>query len=745
MRLTSWHAISVAMLTVGLVIMPQLGRAQDAAGEAQSPEEMISLNFAENIELRILIDYVSQRLNINIVYGEEVGGQRVVIKSNAQVPRSALLTLLQSSLQIRGFALVDTGTAGIKKIVTPNNLPANSTPATQPGAQMDATTTALTEVFNLQHIDAPSADAAMKLFLTQPGGNSWAIPAQRLIIVTDFASNMNRVRSLIKAIDRPRAEVAIEFVPLTNADAVRMAPQVAQILNARINAQGGAVPGMGAIEVAADPRTNQIAIIGPRERVGDVLDLVKKIDIPSPLDAQTYRFLAITPERVDKMVRQLLGPEIASRLYQSTFDNDSGILVAVTTPDIHKRMTQLQRDVDVMAEESPIRFYKLANTTAKDVLRTLRGIEGDGGGQADLPESEPNSGRSAFRQGYRPQFSTTQPSDNNGRVFGSLNPRPQQTEPDGELTYQTEDSRVTADVNTNTIIVVGSPGIQRMYEQIIRTLDKRRPQVLVECIIVTLDTSRNFSLGVEIGANTDVGEGDLLTFSSFGLSRVNPKTGGLAIRPGLGFNGALINSDVADVVVRALLSTGRAKVVSAPRILVNDNAVGTLESLSEAPYTSINANDIVSTTSFAGYAAAGTFITLTPHISEASYLQLEYAVSLNSFTGPAVNGIPPPRQTDAVESTVTIPDGSTIVVGGLNRRNFRQNVDAIPVLGELPLLELLFSSRTTSDEQTTLFVFIRPLILRDDQFQDLKYLSRRDAKGAGLDADEPQSEPLIMY
>ena len=137
-------------------------------------------------------------------------------------------------------------------------------------------------------------------------------------------------------------------------------------------------------------------------------------------------------------------------------------------------------------------------------------------------------------------------------------------------------------------------------------------------------------------------------------------------------------------------------------------------------------------------------ITVTPHISDANYLQLEYTVALNNFTGRGSNGIPPPRQTDAVDSTVTIPDGSTIIVGGLNRQNFSKTVSAVPFIGELPIIEYLFSSRSKNSANTTLFVFLRPTILRDDQFADLKYLSEKDVGAAQVKTDYPESEPLLM-
>ena len=93
---------------------------------------------------------------------------------------------------------------------------------------------------------------------------------------------------------------------------------------------------------------------------------------------------------------------------------------------------------------------------------------------------------------------------------------------------------------------------------------------------------------------------------------------------------------------------------------------------------------------------------------------------------------------------MTIPDGSTIIVGGLNRSNVTQNIQRVPILGELPILEYLFSSRRTSTADSTLFIFIRPVVLKDDPFRDLKFLSARDLRAARLPGDLPVSKPLTM-
>lgn len=261
---------------------------------------------------------------------------------------------------------------------------------------------------------------------------------------------------------------------------------------------------------------------------------------------------------------------------------------------------------------------------------------------------------------------------------------------------ETRDAIVTADTNTNTIIVVAPPNIQRVYEHLIHMLDQRRPQVMIEVTLLTLDTTGGYSLGVEFGGNISLSMGanskddKLVLFSSFGLSTPDVNTGSLALKPGVGLNGSLVSPDTLNMIIRAVATSGRAKVLSAPRILVNDNSSATLSSVSEAPFTSINASETVSTTSFAGYASAGTTIAITPHISEGDHLQLKYSITLNSFEGEGSKGVPPPRQTNSLNSEVTIPDGHAIIVGGLTREDVAETEKKIPFLGDIPYLGNLF-------------------------------------------------------
>jgi len=305
-------------------------------------------------------------------------------------------------------------------------------------------------------------------------------------------------------------------------------------------------------------------------------------------------------------------------------------------------------------------------------------------------------------------------------------------------------ARVSIDTKSNSIIVIADRAVQQMYEQLIHTLDRRQPQVMIEARIVILDTTNDYSLGVEVSAGVSHGAAQILQFTSFGLSTVTAATGALAINPAQGFNWALVDPSAANAVIQAMANHTRSKVLSAPRIVVADNSPGNLASVQEVPYTSVNASTTVATTSFAGFAEAGTTIQVTPRIMDDDHLSLQFNVTLNSFTGTGSNGVPPPRQTNQISSKVTVPDGYTLIVGGLTNKNNSVTRNGVPFLENIPILRDLTSLQTSTNDQTTLFVFLRPTILKDDKFRDLKYLSDRDLRCAAEPGNFPESCPLLI-
>jgi len=738
--------------------------ARSASAQTAPATQPVVLDFpADGIELKTLADIVTRRLGIPIIYDEAIDGKRVIVRVPREVPESALLGILQSALRMKQFALVDAEQPGWKQIVAAQNLATVARPAA-PGAPPDPGT-AVTQVLTLRSSDPARIVEAVRPLLTQPGGNVLPVPGQRALVVSDYPSVVSRVEQVARMLDTSGPVVETRFVPLKEADAGAVATTVSQILTARETALRGAAGATGDVLVTPDERVNQVVVLAPSDRMKEVVDLVTGLDRAADLLTKVYRLRSASPERVDRLMKDMLGAA-AKRTYQASVDRDSQALVVSATPSVLSRLDALieQLDQPVTAEASPIRFYKLKNTAAADVLATIEGLTRDVGLDEARPDDQPNAVGSdvetpqAARDAAQPPAEGQEqsrpggirplPRDDRERMRGYATSEPQPQDHAQQPTARAvhgPDATVTADVNTNSIIVIAPPAVQQTYQRLIERLDVRRPQVQIECTIVTLDTSDQFSLSVDVGFSTSNDDGSIISFSSFGVSVVDPATGQLTPTRGRGGTFALLSPGNVDIVMRALASNSRARLISAPQLLVNDNGKGQLKSVAQEPYAEIiDSNATQAITTFGGQAEAGTSIVVEPHISEDDYLQLSYAIELSNFTGAARQGLPPPSQSNSVESTVTIPDGHTIVVGGLNTKNFRAAVDSVPGINQIPILKYLFGSRSRGSTDTTLFVFIRPTILRDDKFADLKYLSDRAADKASIGGDFPASSPLPM-
>lgn len=784
------------------VVMDEAGGEQPVGAvetDAAAQPGMIKFQLPENVPLTTLIAYVSTRLNLNIVYDEAQVNQRVTLRTPAAIPESALLELLNAVLRSRSLVLQDTEVPWLMRIVPAQQLP-EVAGLSQAGEPM-AKTGAVTRVFPLKYARAERVNGLVAPFVTKPGGTISVLPEEQIVVVTDYTENLARISDLIALIDTERGEAVIQPIEIEHGDAQALLRVVQPLLQARARASGDPQTERS-VMVTADPRTNQLLVVGMPPVVEQTVELVKSLDAPRALERRVYRPSVISPDRLDAQIKQVLNPEPNKANYRSAADTRAGTLVVTAPVAVHEQIASLLEELDVLptAEQAPVRFYKLTNTLAKDVLDTLESLQSGGqssgrsrtsrydnvegvryGGGYDDRDDRRRRGRfgddddsrgfggdSSYRSYQLDPNDTFIPTEGSptdpavGEVPGMFGDTPGMGEPELQVQIPVESggaalvpsgqqrrrSTIAMDENTNSIIVVAPPAEQRIYEQIIQQLDQRRPQVLVETTIVTLDTSDNFQFGVEVAAAS--GDGKIISLSAFGLSEIDPETGTIDIpgstieEPLSGGTLGILDPDVASVVIRALSTNTRSKLVSMPRVLVNDNEDGILESVQQEPYTVtvVPGGDVAVESS--DYAEAGTRISVTPHISEGDYLQLEYAVELSNFTGEALPNQPPPQLNNVVESRVTIPDGHTIVVGGLNQSNLTETIQKVPFLGDIPIIKHLFRNTARGGNNTTLFVFIRPTIMRDDNFRDLKYISGIDRQAAEVRDDYPQSEPMMI-
>jgi general secretion pathway protein D len=791
------------------------------APRADSPSPQggqIRMTLQGDVKLDALVGFVSQRLGIRFEYSDEIANRTITIRTPQDIPASSLPLLLGSVLRTKGLAIVDSDTAGWKRIVEVKDIAKFAAPgkATQV-LDRDGPASVVTQVFVLKNLGADPLEKVLKPLQSGDGASIVAIKESNSLIVTDYAASVKTISDLLDLIDKPAGEGVYQVYEAKFQVAPTLIEQVKGILSTQPS-EGTA----SQVKLFAEPVGKRIIIAGNADMVRRTMELLKRLDVSLGVTTEVYRIRNTSAERIDKLIRGFVAPPNDENSYQTTVDEEGNLLIVRASEEVHRQIAKLISELDtaVDSDESPIQFYKLKNASAIDVLYSLLALQeayGSGGYGGGLPGAfySPFGGLgfpgSGFGMpGIMPPLGAQNPNlqgglqvtplplqPNNGarepivqqRQNPLARPTPAAGPPSGMAGGDTMNSgannlpgtsnmgqiqqagmggggnsfgasgmgmggggvatlpggaRVSADVSTNSLIVYAPASIQPLYAKLIESLDQRRPQVLIEAQIIAVDTSDNYALGVEYSTGDRDGIKRLFKFTSFGLSEVNRDTGNLRIIPGLGFNGTLIDPEVADVVIRALANHTRARVLAAPKILVNDNSTGKLESVTSVPFASINASQTVSTTSLGGNQQAGTIITVTPHINEDDHLQLDFDVEFSTFSGTGATGLPPPRQIDRVGSTVTIPDGKTVVVGGLKRVGDNYAFSGIPWTENIPILRQLTSRTDTTQTTMSFFLFIRPVVLRDSRFSDLRYLSDKDTMRACLPGEFPTSQPELI-
>jgi general secretion pathway protein D len=342
------------------------------------------------------------------------------------------------------------------------------------------------------------------------------------------------------------------------------------------------------------------------------------------------------------------------------------------------------------------------------------------------------------------------------------NPR-QPTPYGGPRTRREERAAAIPDKVTNSIIVVAGEAEYAVIRKIIESLDIRRPQVLIEVVILELSEGDGFNLGVELttldGARDDSNRGFGAT--RFGFSNLVDENGSPLLGPGIPrgqvpspAQGSVIGIHRGKewripAIVNLIGSDSVVNVMSLPRIVTNDNKEAKLKVTDNVPFATATSTVSAANQSFGGFKEAGIEITVTPHISEGDYLRLEFDQTVSQFTGTSqvvstgdnVSGVlPPSRKRSELTSVLTIPDGKTVIIGGLTSRSRQKTVTKVPLLGDIPLLGELFRKTSMEWKRTNLYVFITPHIITGGDFDDLEAMSKAElaeAEELGGDMGEP--------
>jgi general secretion pathway protein D len=326
---------------------------------------------------------------------------------------------------------------------------------------------------------------------------------------------------------------------------------------------------------------------------------------------------------------------------------------------------------------------------------------------------------------------------------------------------------VTRFEGANAIVISASPDVQRTLGEVIRQLDVRRQQVLVEAIIVEIGDTAAQRLGVQLflsglrgsnipfaitnyssitpnigtiagaiaarelgGSTTTVTTGTgstTTTTTGTGSDLIEAAAGQLA-----GINGGLLGGAIQSgnaifgAIVNAVRSDNQSNILSTPSIMTLDNQEAHFLVGQEIPITTGEALSPNFDNTFRTVQRQNVGVTLDvrPQINAGGTIKLDLRVEVSSIAGPVSSTfqdlILNKRE---IENTITIDDGEIVGIGGLLDDNDRRTLDRVPFLGDIPVLGNLFRSRGRARARTNLMVFIRPTILRTAE--DVQRMSAR--------------------
>ncbi len=297
---------------------------------------------------------------------------------------------------------------------------------------------------------------------------------------------------------------------------------------------------------------------------------------------------------------------------------------------------------------------------------------------------------------------------------------------------------------TNSLVITAEPDMLRSLEAVIRQLDVRRAQVLVEAIIVEVFESDGAQLGVQwyhedagftqynngvvpisgIAAGVEQAKGEegnsVTTIDGNGnpVTTTNPDTDGdytmlaqlLGNASGMMFG---VVNDNWGAIVQAVSSDTNSNILSTPSITTLDNEEAYFIVGQEIPIITGSATGDNNSNPFqtVDRKEVGIKLKVTPQVNEGSGVQLTIEQEVSSVSG--ATGVDISINKREIKTTVMADHGQTIILGGLIDEDVQESQQKVPILGDIPFIGALFRSTGSSTRKRNLMVFIKPTIIRE--------------------------------
>ncbi len=648
----------------------------------------------EDADLPDLVRMISRITGKRFILPGKARSIKATVASEAPVSAAEAYRAFLSILELNGMTVVPSGR--YLKIVETAGAESQPLPLYTDGEATPRDDRYVTRMHRVENVSAEDVATLLGRFKSREG-NITAYAPTNTIIMTDTGTNIRRMLRILQEIDVPRTGEQIWIEPIHYANATEMAARLQEIFP---SAGGGSSGGATASKARATPRRAT-----PR-RPGQ------------PAQAAA----AAGPTTVGSRSGE-------SRITNIIPDERTNSLILLATERAYMRILEVIRALDIPVEgEGSIHVHQLQYADSEQMAQTLQSLIGGGGGSAASKRATKQGGVTGATGGA------------GGASF------------EGQIAVQAHKS-------TNSLLITSSLHDYVALRRVIQRLDVSPRQVFIEAVIMELSVQRSSSLGLSFhGGVPDAPEEGALSLFGFEASRsagLDPSSllTGLAVGirgPEVPQSAQLIGVSIPSfgVVLNAIANSGDVNVLSTPHIIAMDNIQaeitvganvplqtsgllgglgggGGLGALAGAAGQQGGAGALGALGALGGLGGlggglgggvqrqnVGTTIRITPHINDAGEIRMEIEEEI-SEAGEAQGtlGVIPINQRIA-KTQVVVRDQETIVIGGLMRDRVSTSEDKIPILGDIPLLGVLFRRQSTTTQKTNLLLFLTPYIIR---------------------------------
>ncbi len=451
--------------------------------------------------------------------------------------------------------------------------------------------------------------------------------------------------------------------------------------------------------------TNLLIISDRANNVNRIMRIIARIDQASGSDIEVIPLQSATAADTVRVLNALVtqGGEGGANVKLVADDRSNSVLLG-GDPSARLRIRTLIANLDTPLDtggETTVRYLHYAK--AEDLASKLKEqITSSGQGSSSTPNRGPNQ-------------AAVQPAPTNAASAASFS-----------LAGGT--GSIWADKDTNALVITAPQRTMRAINAVIDKLDIRRAMVRVQAIIAEVSVDKTSDLGVNWivdGSNSKLAVGGFIepiggasAIDLYGAIKGTSTNLAAATGTNIGIGRLSATGVNFGAIVRALQGDSRTNIISKPDIIARDNDEAKIEVGQEVPFVTGQYTGSTGTTSAfqtVQRQQVGTILTVTPQVNGGGdSILLKIQLESSSLQGTSFADSQQVTNKRTISTAVQIPDGETLVLGGLIQDRTTNSEQRVPFLGRIPILGELFRTRDTGKSKTNLMVFIQPHIIPDD-------------------------------